>query len=82
MIIDYACIVVDVMTGKEGGVTAEIANPAVSEDLLEEVLTWREEGGCTMDDIICRLRLRTVPNGHEGNLHTWCKGKKNGYFNR
>ena len=38
----------------------EVANPAISVEKLEEILTWKDEK-CLMDDIVTRLRQRTVP---------------------
>ena len=50
---------------------AEIPNPAVSTELLREILFWQSEGA-TMNDIIVRLRQRTVPPGY--TPHTYVPG--------
>ena len=42
---------------------AEVQNPAVPKDLLQEVSHWRKQS-VEWKDIICRLRLRTVPFGY------------------
>ena len=52
-------------------IEAEVPNPAVSKELMKEIMKWRQEG-CTMDDVIGRLRKRTVPSGY--SYHTWHKG--------
>ena len=44
-------------------VTSE-PNPAVSAALLKEILLCKLEG-CLNDDIIIRLRQRTVPEGYK-----------------
>ena len=51
---------------------AEISNPAVTREILEEILYWKEEG-CTQKDIITRLRNRTVPSGYK--YHNWRAGE-------
>jgi len=51
---------------------AEEKNPAVSKDLLQEVSHWRNEG-IEWGDIICRLRVRTVPFGYTPS--PWRPGK-------
>ncbi len=38
--------------GECGAIKAAKINPAISEDLLREILLWKEEGGCSMDDIL------------------------------
>ena len=50
---------------------AEVPNPAVSSDLLKEILNWKQQG-LMMKDIITRLRLRTVPPGY--TVHNWHQG--------
>ena len=55
-----------------GTIVASEPNPAVSEALLKEVLLWKIEG-CTDDDVIIRLRQRTVPAGYK--FHSWIAGK-------
>lgn len=61
--------------GGDGGVRAQVFNAAISKDLLEEILVWKEDGNCTMDDIVLRLRLRTVPTDYQDGIHTWYKGE-------
>ena len=46
-------------------------NPAVPLAVLREIVEWKQ-GGATMDDVVARLRLRTVPHGH--TTHTWTSG--------
>ena len=38
-------------------------NPAVSKELLEEILSWKIEGASNID-VITRLRQRTLPRGY------------------
>ena len=47
---------------------AEVANPAVGNDILRDIFSWMEEG-CTMDDVILRLRKRIGSQDH-----TWIDG--------
>ena len=47
-------------------------NPAVSKELLEEILSWKIEGASNID-VITRLRQRTVPRGYE--YHSWIPGR-------
>lgn len=60
---------------------AEVENPAVSKVLLQEVSHWRDQG-VGWKDIICRLRVRTVPFGYThspwkpGKPHSLYKGAK------
>lgn len=63
---NFACL-----GGDDGIVKAVVHNPAVSTLLIDEIYEWMEEG-CTMDDVVTRLRARTVPRGYE--FHTWIKG--------
>ena len=49
--------------------TAEVPNLAVSCDILKEIWKWKGEG-CSQEDIIIKLRIKTVPAGYE--YHTWC----------
>ena len=51
------------------GVVARVRNPAVNFELLQEVYKWNMEGA-TMDDVIERLRLRTVPSKCTGSIHS------------
>ena len=55
----------------DGDVVAEVENPAVSCEILEDVLQWREEDCCEAD-IITRLRSRTVPEGY--TYSSWVPG--------
>lgn len=48
-----------------------VHNQAVSTELLSEIAEWKAEK-CTEEDIVTRLRARTVPVGYEP--HTWVKG--------
>lgn len=52
-------------------VVAVRPNPAVSVEVLAEILKWKEKGA-TLTDIISRLRPRTVPRGY--TFHTWRPG--------
>lgn len=45
--------------------------PHVDQSLLEEISNWESEG-CTKEDVITRLRQRTVP--HEYTYHPWTEG--------
>ena len=67
----YGYVYYDIAEGEDGILRAAVPNPAVGEKLLQEISTWMEEG-CTMEDVVLRLRLRTVPNGYEP--HNWCEG--------
>ena len=55
----------------DGLVIAEVPNPAVSVDILKDILLWKADGA-TFDDIIVRLRQRTVPSGY--TYHTRVQG--------
>ena len=57
-----------------GSVEPLVANSAVSSTLLMTILSWLTEN-CSMDDIIVRLRQRTVPSGY--TIHTWIPGEWN-----
>ena len=54
--------------------TAHVVNPAMSNDLLAEILTWKNEGA-SIDDVITRLRVRTVPSEYVHAIHNWINGK-------
>ena len=54
-----------------GDITAEIPSDAVSKSLLLEIEEWMKEGA-KYDDIICRLRPKTVPPGYP--YSTWISG--------
>ena len=55
----------------DGTITVKVHNPAVSVDLLKEILCWKAER-CTDKDVIARLRQRTVPSGYQ--YTTWYPG--------
>ena len=57
----------------QGMVVAEISNPAVTGEILEEIWKWKEEG-CMEQDVIVRLRNRIIPVGYE--YHNWHTGKE------
>ena len=57
----------------DGTVQAKLPNPAVSTHLLMDIMQWKEEGA-KEDDIIVRLRPRTVPSGYTPT--NWIPGKK------
>jgi len=59
------------ISDKNGNVKAEIPNPAVDVDLLREMLSWKRKGA-SFDDIVERLRIRTVPSGYVP--HNWIEG--------
>ena len=44
--------------------TAAVPNPAVSCDILKEIWKWKDEG-FSQEDIIIKLRIKTVPAGYE-----------------
>ena len=52
---------------EDGSITAENPNPAVPV-ATKEIMDWKKSGA-TEDDIIGRLRIRTVPNGYP--IHPW-----------
>lgn len=54
-----------------GEVVAEESNPAVPEEVLNEVWQLKQEL-ISIEDIISRLRTRTVPSGY--SFHSWKKG--------
>ena len=56
---------------KEGNISAALHNPAISGELLGEIDSWYTQGA-TIDDVIERLRLRTVPPGY--TIHSWIEG--------
>ena len=55
----------------DGTVVAEHQSAAVPTSLLREILEWRSQGA-TMEDVVNRLRFRTVPPGY--HPHTWHPG--------
>ena len=54
-----------------GDITAEIPSEAVSKNLLSEIEKWIKEGA-KYEDIICRLRPKTVPPGY--SYYAWISG--------
>lgn len=67
------CISYCVSVDDNRRIIARVTNPAVSSALLQEVYQWNKEGA-TIDDVIERLRLRTVPSEYVGTIHTWIDG--------
>lgn len=59
--------------GKDGIIEAEVINRAVPTSILKEILMWKGEG-CTIEDVVTRLRIRTVPSGY--GYHTWSEGNQ------
>ena len=55
----------------DGSVVAATPNPAVSTELLLEIMDWQCEGA-TVNDVCARLRQRTVPPGY--SFHTRIPG--------
>lgn len=55
-------------------IKAEVPNPAVTTTLLKEIKEWTTEGA-KLDDIVTRLRQRTVPTGYV--IHNWDQGMYN-----
>ena len=53
---------------EDGNITAVLSNPAVTVGLLK---SWYAEGA-TVNDVVERLRLRTVPCGY--TIHSWTEG--------
>lgn len=67
-----SCVHTCIYTGlANGGVVAAVSNPAVSRELLLQILDWKNEGS-TMNDVLARLRQRTVPPGY--SFHTRVPG--------
>jgi len=63
-----------IFTGKQhdGTIIPELVNPAVPQHIISEIHTWTR-CGATMQDVVDRLRPRTVPPGYV--FHTWKAGK-------
>ena len=59
------------LLGANGKLTASVPNPAVHADLFGKVHSWIT-AGATIDDVIERLGLQTVPTGY--TIHTWTEG--------
>ena len=55
----------------DGTVTAIHPDPAVPKEMLGEIAGWKRSG-LTDDDVIDRLRVRTVPAGYP--IHPWSPG--------
>ena len=55
-----------------GVVSAEQQESPLPVDILEEVMELKMKG-VSLEDIISRLRPRTVPNGYP--FHTWKQGR-------
>ena len=58
----------------DGTVVASEPNSAttVPSALLKDILLWKLEG-CSNDDVVARLRQRTVPKGYQ--FHPWIAGE-------
>ena len=56
---------------QECPISALVPNCVVSSELLKEIHVWQRQGA-SFQDIIGRLRLRTVPVGYVS--HTWHDG--------
>jgi hypothetical protein len=56
----------------DGTVTAVNYNPAVPVSVLNEILQWTSDGALR-NEVIDRLRCRTVPHGYKP--HSWSPGK-------
>ena len=56
---------------KLGSVTAACPNPAVSKEVLKDILTWKASG-LSDEDVIDKLRTRMVPTGY--TYHYWKQG--------
>ena len=54
-----------------GHLIAQSPNPAVPYSLLAEIWKWMSEK-TSLEDVVVRLRPRTVPNGYK--YHTWKEG--------
>ena len=67
----YICYLTDKQ--RDSTIIPELANPAVPQLILSVVHNWREHGA-TMEDIVDRLRPRTVSHGYV--FHTWRAGKR------
>ena len=65
------CIATTLLANADGTITAETPSPSVPERLLKEIWQLRQSGLC-YEDIIDRLRSRTVPQGYP--IHSWKPG--------
>ena len=52
----------------------KFANSAVSNELLQEIMPWKNKGAST-DDKITWLRLRPVLSEYVHTIHNWIDGK-------
>ena len=66
------CIYGTLLGLADGKIVAELSNPAVEEDLLKEIWLMKVNG-IPWEDIVQRLRTRTVPAGY--TYCTWLKIK-------
>ena len=55
----------------DGSISAKCPDRAVSHSILKEIFEWKRSG-VSMDDIVDRLRSRTVPSGNP--IHPWILG--------
>ena len=55
----------------DGTIVAKESDSVVPEDVLKEIWRWKTDG-LTDDDVISRLRCRTVPSGY--SFCPWMKG--------
>ena len=62
LLIVYGFIVMNI-GNKDGIVAASVPNPTISTELLKEIQQWYDHGA-TVDDVIDRLRMKTVPPGY------------------
>ena len=72
-IVEY-CIYETLLELADCNIVAELSNPAIKEDLLKEIWLMKVNG-ILWEDIIQRLRTRTVPAGY-AYCSLWQKGKK------
>lgn len=66
----FICFYISVMANSL--ITCLKPSPFVSAQLLCEIHIWKEVLGLTWEDIISRLRPRTVPSGYK--FHSWIPG--------
>ena len=62
---------VDYTEQPDGSISAQLPNPAVTEEILRKIVQWNRSG-LSNDGIINNLRKKTVPVGY--NFHTWTPG--------
>ena len=63
----YTCVMCYHVVSSDGVLKAVRENDIVPQHLLLEILVWRVEGASD-EDVIVRLRLRTIPKGY--TIHT------------